>query len=170
MINAQFTFHPERCVGCGACVMACINENGLDTDAQLPYRLLKNNEYVTEEKVEVTYFTHGCMHCKDRPCEGKCPRQCFSYNRAAGVVTLDNTMCVGCHACERVCPYKAISFKDKKAYKCNGCLKNLSRDRLPACVMACPRQAITIDEKNAVVDNGLKALKAELDVWDERRK
>lgn len=162
-MNAQFTFHPERCVGCGACITACINENRIDVDEKNPYRLLKKNEYVEGEKVEIVYFTHGCMHCKDRPCEKACPKGCFSFDRGTGVVVLNQEACVGCHACEKACPFEAIQFTgDHKASKCNGCIKNLKRDRLPLCVMACPRRAITIDEKNEVVRKGLADLKQEI--------
>lgn len=169
-MNAQFTFHPERCVGCAACVMACVNENNIDVEERNPYRLLKKNEYVKKDKVDIVYFTNGCMHCKDRPCEKACPKGCFALDRSTGIVVLDDTECIGCHACERACPFEAIQFtKDKKAVKCNGCIQNLKRDRLPLCVLACPRQAITIDEKNEVLEEGLASLKNELAEYNKRR-
>lgn len=169
-MKAQFTFHPERCVGCAACVMACINENQIDVDKQNPFRQLKCNEYVDGDAVEVTYFTHGCMHCKEHPCLTACPRGCFAYDETLGVVKLDRTDCIGCHACARVCPFDAIQFApDNKAIKCNGCIRNLRRDRLPACVMACPRRALTADEKNDVVKQGLCALQAELQQYQKQR-
>lgn len=169
-MRAQFTFHPERCVGCGACVMACVNENRINVEELHPFRQLKNNEYVDGDSVEVIYFTHGCMHCAERPCLGACPKGCFSYDENFGVVKLDRTACIGCHKCERVCKFEAIQFAiDKKAIKCNGCLRNLSRDRLPACVMACPRRALTADEKNNVVKQGLCALQIELEQYRKRK-
>lgn len=169
-MNAQFTFHPERCVGCAACVMACVNENNIDVEECSPYRLLKKNEYVGKDKVDIIYFTSGCMHCRERPCEKACPKGCFSYDRGTGVVVLDNAECVGCHACERACPFEAIRFtKEQKAAKCNGCIRNLKRDRLPLCVLACPRQAITIDEKNEVLAEGLSSLKKELAEYNKRK-
>lgn len=167
-MKAQFTFHPERCVGCSACVMACINEKGIDIDERLPYRLPKKNEYPAGEQVSVTWFVHGCMHCPEHPCQAACPKNCFSLDRATGTVQLDSTGCVGCHRCERACPYGAIQFIARRAAKCDGCIHRLKADQLPLCVLACPRQALTIHEKNRVVTAGLAALRAELAEYRRR--
>ena len=168
-MNAQFTFHPERCVGCGACVMACINEKRIDTDEQLPFRTLHCNEYVDGDQVNVTYFVQGCVHCKEHPCAQVCPKGCFTYDRNTGVVVLDNSECIGCHRCEQVCAYKAIQFtSEAKALKCDGCIRNLRRDRLPLCVLACQRQALTIDEKNEILTQGLESLQKEIAEYDRR--
>lgn len=161
-MNIHFTFHPERCVGCGACVMACINQNGIDTAAQQPYRLLKRNEYGDGAQLNITWFVHGCMHCKEHPCTAACQKGCFSVDKETGIVLLDNTQCVGCRRCETACPFEAIQQIGKRAAKCNGCLERLRFGQLPLCVLACPRRALTIDEKNQVVADGLTALKTEL--------
>lgn len=168
-MRAQFTFHPERCVGCGACVMACINENGINIDERLPYRLLKKNEYAAGEALSITWFVHGCMHCPQHPCVSACPKSCFSMDSTTGTVRLDPAGCVGCHRCERSCQYGAIQFVGRRAAKCNGCRERLLRDLPPLCVLACPRQALTIDEKNAVVTGGLDALRQELEVHSSRK-
>ena len=164
-MNIHFTFHPERCVGCGACVMACINENGIDVTKQQPYRLIKHNEYGDGAALSITWFVHGCMHCAAHPCAAACPKGCFAVDRVTGLVHLDNAGCVGCRRCEKACPFEAIQQVGKRAEKCNGCLARLQQGQLPLCVLACPRQALTVDEKNRVVADGLTALKAELDEY-----
>jgi len=161
--NIHFTFHPERCVGCGACVMACINENQIDIARQQPYRLLKKNEYGDDETLSITWFVHGCMHCADHPCVKVCPRHCLHRDAEFGLVQLDSTACIGCRQCERACSFDAIQFtQDRKAAKCHGCLDRLREGQLPLCVQACPRRALTVDEKNNVVAEGCEALKKEL--------
>ena len=164
-MNIHFTFHPERCVGCGACVMACINENGIDVTKQQPYRLIKHNEYGDGAALSITWFVHGCMHCAAHPCAAACPKGCFAVDRVTGLVHLDNAGCVGCRRCEKACPFEAIRQVGKRAEKCNGCLARLQQGQLPLCVLACPRRALTVDEKNRVVADGLTALKAELDEY-----
>ena len=107
-MNIHFTFHPERCVGCGACVMACINENGIDVTKQQPYRIIKHNEYGDGAALSITWFVHGCMHCAAHPCAAACPKGCFSVDRETGTVQLDSAGCVGCRRCEKACPFEAI--------------------------------------------------------------
>ena len=167
-MNIHFTFHPERCVGCGACVMACINENELDITKQLPFRLLKKNEYGDGDTLSITWFVHGCMHCREHPCMDACPKSCFFVDRETGTVQLDNSGCVGCRRCARACPYEAIRQNEKRASKCDGCLRRLRQGQLPLCVLACPRQALTVDEKNQVVANSLAGLRAELAEYHRR--
>ena len=167
-MNIHFTFHPERCVGCGACVMACINQNGIDTATQQPYRLLKRNEYGDDASLNITWFVHGCMHCKEHPCAAACPKGCFTVDRETGLVHLDNAGCIGCRKCEKACPFEAIQRFGKRAEKCNGCAERVRFGQLPLCVQACPRQALTVDEKNRVVADGLAALKAELEAYKQR--
>lgn len=168
-MRAQFTFHPERCTGCGACVMACINEKNIDVDEQLPYRLRKKNEYGEGENADIVYFIHGCMHCPEHPCVETCPKGCLSVDRSTGTVQLNPSACIGCHRCEKSCAYSAIQFtKERKASKCDGCIARLKRDQLPLCVLACPRQALTITEKNDVVQDGLAALRKELQQFRQR--
>lgn len=161
-MKLHFTFHPERCAGCGACVMACINENDIDTARQLPFRLLKRNEYGDGSELNITWFVHGCMHCSDHPCAQVCPKGCFAADKETGTVQLNSSACVGCRRCEKACPYAAVQQIGRRAAKCDGCLQRLKRDQLPLCVLACPRQALTVNEKNRVVTDGLAALRKEL--------
>ena len=169
-MNIHFTFHPERCVGCGACVMACINEKNIDVERQAPYRLLKRNEYGDEGDLRITWFVHGCMHCREHPCAAACPRSCFFVDKETGTVQLDSSACVGCRRCERACPFEAIQQIEKRAAKCDGCLWRLRRGQLPLCVLACPRQALTVDEKNQVVLDGLAGLREELAEFRRRER
>ena len=164
-MSNHFTFHPERCVGCGACVMACINEHEIDTAKQHPYRLLQRNEYGDGKELNISWFVHGCMHSKEHPCAESCPKGCFSVDKETGTVQLDNSACVGCRKCEKACPFEAIQRIRQRAAKCDGCLRRLRQGQLPLCVLACPRQALTVNEKNRVVADGLAALRGELEAF-----
>jgi Fe-S-cluster-containing dehydrogenase component len=168
----QFSVHPEKCVGCASCVAACVNENQIDVDDMKPYRLLMKNEY--DDKIDgerIVYFTVACMHCKERPCAKKCPKNCFRSDPETGLNILDPENCVGCRACASVCPFGAIQFYApkngaKKAAKCNGCLARVRSGRPPACVSACPIRAVAADEKNRVLLECERALLNELKIYN----
>lgn len=166
----HFNFHKELCVGCGSCVIACINENKIDVDIETPHRTLGKNERVFDGVVEIAYFSTACMHCEDAPCAERCPKSCYSIDEETGVVVLDNSNCVGCGLCGRVCDFDAIHFgADRKAIKCNGCihrLKDREKPRIPMCVLACPRHAITIDDKDDVRKGGRDELRRELKIFN----
>lgn len=172
-MEVHFNFHKELCVGCGSCVIACINENKIDVDTEMPYRTLGKNECVSGEKIEITYFSTACMHCEDARCVERCPKSCFSIDDETGVVVLDNSKCVGCGLCKRVCHFDAIHIsKEKKVSKCNGCihrLKDGENPRLPMCVLACPRHAITIDDRNEVVKEGRDELQNEVEKYKSQQ-
>ncbi len=94
----------ERCVGCGACVMACKVENGT------PHGIYWANVYFKESgaypAAKWTPMPSGCMHCQDAPCVNVCPTGA-SYHDENGVVLVDSSKCLGCRACMNACPYNA---------------------------------------------------------------
>lgn len=162
-MRMQFGVHPERCVGCGACVLACMNEQGLGAPEQIPLRKMCKNEYIRAGRVEIVYYTYACMHCADAPCAAACPKGCFTRDEEHGLTVLDASECIGCRACARACPYDAVRFNAvRRAVKCDGCAHLVGRGQAPMCVQTCPRRAITIDEKNDVLQGGRKALKEEM--------
>ena len=162
-IHVNFSFHPELCVGCGACVGACLDENdNLPIERPL-LRSLHRVEQVRKSGANLLWYSLACLHCDSHDCWDACPKGCFSLDAATGTVQLDNTNCIGCHACEMACRYQAVVFEaDGKANKCDGCLERLRSGRLPRCVEACPRHAITIDDRPTVRTSALKKLEKDL--------
>lgn len=103
-----FDFDAKKCTACGACAIACMDQNDIDIDAgQQPYRRIAQRESETE----LVYLSAACLHCPDAPCIPACPKACLYHDEVTGLVEYDNTGCVGCHACQRACPYGAISFR-----------------------------------------------------------
>jgi Fe-S-cluster-containing dehydrogenase component len=147
---ARFNFHPELCVGCDACVAACLDEQNDLPITQEPLRRVYRNEQMRGGKVRFSWYSVACLHCDDHSCMNVCPKGCFSLEPVTGTVQLDNAQCIGCGLCAKSCPYDGIVFHDQKATKCDGCLERLRLGMNPRCVDACPRNAITIDDRPAI--------------------
>jgi Fe-S-cluster-containing dehydrogenase component len=149
----RFNFNPDRCVGCGACVGACVDEHDAFPIDSEPIRKLRKTESVRAGKVNITWYSLACVHCAQPKCSQVCPKNCFSVDENTQTVQLDSSRCVGCGACAKACEYDAIRFTpDNKATKCDGCIKRLKFGMQPRCVAACPAYALTIDERPAVVE------------------
>ena len=162
----QLVCETEKCVGCQACVAACMEEKD-----RRPERGEKSFCRVVrgEEEDRISWRFETCRHCGEAACEKACPRGCFHRDERTGLVTCDASSCIGCGACERACPYGAISMdagaadrtaaqaadapsmetqlpgRDadrKKARKCDGCLDRQKRGEEPACAAACERGAL----------------------------
>lgn len=145
-----FNFHPELCVGCGACVAACLDEKNNLPVTRAPLRRIYGQEKVRSGKGRLNWYTVACLHCDAPGCMNACPKNCFSLDTATGTVQLDNANCIGCGACAKACRFDGIVFQNGKADKCDGCLNRLRHGQRPRCVDACPRYAITIDDRPAV--------------------
>ena len=159
----NFIFYPDLCVGCGACVAACLDEHdNLPIEKPLLRRLFRG-EQTTPDGAKLTWYSLACLHCSDPACKAACPKGCFSPDSATGTVQLDNANCIGCRLCARACPYQAIVFEaDGKAAKCDGCVGHLRQGLLPRCVEACPCRAITVDDQPAVRGPALERLAEDL--------
>jgi Fe-S-cluster-containing dehydrogenase component len=142
-----FDFRGELCSACGGCAVACMDQNDIDVEAgQQPYRKV----YSLEENGQLLSLSVACLHCSEPPCVAACPVHCLEKDPHTGLTRLDNTGCIGCHACQRACPYDAPTFRPtglnrprEKMEKCHGCPERMEAGKLPACIMACPTGALT---------------------------
>lgn len=125
-----------KCIGCQACTVACEMENAVPLGK---FRTIVNNyEFESEGKVSNVVLPRLCNHCEQPPCIPVCPVQA-TYQRADGIVVVDNTRCVGCGYCVQACPYDArfINPKTQTADKCTFCVHRVEAGLLPACVETC---------------------------------
>ena len=142
-----FSFDADKCCACGACKIACIDQNDTDISAGEPYlRDVAAREIKCDDgTVEFRYLTTACMHCENAACISACPVECLFRDPETGLVVFDNSKCIGCKKCSRVCPHDAIRFRksDGKMTKCDGCYIRIQHGLLPACVRACPFGALS---------------------------
>ena len=98
----------DRCIACGACTVACMDQNDIDlSDSGLPLRRCVTEETGRGKDAKMRYLSISCMHCDDAPCIEACPFGCISRDEETGFVLCDNSRCVGCRKCVRVCAVSA---------------------------------------------------------------
>ena len=152
----------NKCIGCGACIMACKIENG--TPHQTYWCNIFYRETGTYPQVKRNHIPLSCMHCADAPCVNHCPTKA-SYHDENGAVLVDFNKCIGCRVCINACPYGArhynfttpqtnpywgagqepTPFELAKADrhpqgttgKCTFCANRLKEGLQPACVQTC---------------------------------
>lgn len=151
------TFDKDKCSACGACAIACMDQNDIDVEnGQQPYRKVYQYE---SRGGEMVCMSVACRHCADAPCVKVCPAGCLYKDGKTGLTLYNNENCIGCHSCAIACPYGAPSFrpytdrehihsrmqerKRVRMEKCDGCVERVTVGLLPACVHTCPTGALT---------------------------
>lgn len=160
-----FTFDPDRCCACSACMIGCIDQNDVDVEGgDQCFRKTYDTEIdLADGSTYCAYLSAACMHCVDAPCIVACPVGCLRKDPETGFTVYDNTNCIGCHSCAMACPFGAPSYgRDGKMIKCDGCATRVKCGLEPACVRNCPTGALQlIDEdewKDVKVERSLRKL------------
>lgn len=137
---------PERCVACGACAVACMDQNDLEPkNGQDMFRKISVVERGSGRDTRFTYLSLACMHCNKAPCIEACPCGCLSKDPDTGFTVYDNTNCIGCRSCTMACPFAAPTFNEQgKMIKCDGCNERVKNGLEPACVRVCPFDALAL--------------------------
>jgi len=111
----------DRCIGCGACVVACYAENNVAVvgkDQVLRGRemsWLHIERYFQPEKLEtsqepkIRFLPMLCQHCDEAPCESVCPVFAPHHGRE-GINNQVYNRCIGTRFCSQNCPYKVRRF------------------------------------------------------------
>lgn len=143
-------YHAEKCCACGACSVACMDQNDIDVGrGQQPFRMVCEFEDPRKERGSCEYLSISCRHCADAPCVTGCPTGCLRKDAKTGMTVYDRSRCIGCHSCAMACPFGIPRFdaQDGRLVKCDGCHVRLENGLLPACVRACAFGALTcVDE------------------------
>jgi Fe-S-cluster-containing dehydrogenase component len=106
----------QRCVGCGACALACKAENNTRTRGNGQSFNWADFVMKTEGTFpDVTQFVMPvlCNHCADAPCVAACPVSPKAmYKTPEGITMHDSALCIGCRMCQRACPYSALELAE----------------------------------------------------------
>jgi len=142
-----FDIDLDRCVGCYACVVACMDQNDI-----IPGIVPDSTDFMWRDvtslsvKAKIQYVSLACMHCDDAPCATACPTGAVFRDAESCFVETDKSKCIGCHSCVMACPFGAPKFDiDGKMEKCTGCAIRVENGLIPACVRICPARALKFD-------------------------
>jgi len=141
-LRSGFNLDLARCVGCGACVLACRIENQLPPGVSWRRIIQVNRPRVGGGPTY--HFSLACHHCQNPPCVGACPTRAL-VKGPTGLVNLTTERCMGCRYCEMACPFGAPAYDEGRGVmtKCHLCSHRLEKGLDPACVVACPTGALT---------------------------
>ncbi|MFN4131821.1 MAG: 4Fe-4S dicluster domain-containing protein [Caldimicrobium sp.] len=108
----------QKCVGCGACALACKIENNtpLRRDGQTfnwaDFLYKSEGKYPNFKFMAIPVL---CNHCDDAPCVKACPVTPKAMHKHSNGITAHNTeRCIGCRACQDACPYSALNVEEEK--------------------------------------------------------
>lgn len=154
MKQRMFIFDAEKCIACGACSVACMDQNDIDPAEQVPFRHIHRLEREESDRTVFMELSMACMHCTDAPCVAACPTGCLRKDKETGLTVYDNSVCIGCHSCLMACPFGAPSFtRLGKMVKCDGCIERQRHGLEPACVRVCPFDALKMVVAGDEADN-----------------
>lgn len=145
----------SRCIGCKSCIVACKQENSLQTGDW--WVRIWRKERLNDHLVRV-YDTQSCRHCVDPVCQFVCPVGAISRGED-GLVIQDNEKCLGCHVCVTACPHNGMKIMTNgKVGKCTLCKHRLENGKEPACVSVCPVNSRVYGEREGLVFEASKRM------------
>ena len=157
----QVVVHPERCVGCMQCRIACATAHSKTKTlftAVLESPLPKPRVHVGVG-LHNEGFPNRCRHCDPAPCLMACLPGAIFRDRDSGSVLIDPDKCINCASCAMACPFGVIRYHQDPfappgktvAVKCDNCIERREQGLVPACVEICKSGALTFEEPAAAL-------------------
>ncbi len=152
----EVVVHPERCVGCMQCMLACATAHS--RTRQLSSAILETPQPKPRVHVGAGRYDEGfpnrCRHCDPAPCQTACLTGAIFRETATETVLVNPDRCINCASCAMACPYGVIRFHEDLiappgktvAVKCDNCDRRVSQGQIPACVETCKSGALTYEE------------------------
>lgn len=104
----------DACTSCGACLVACAQENNIPPGEPGNEQIIRWMELLTIEEGEyprasARMLPMPCQQCDNPPCARVCPVYA-TYKTPEGIVAQVYPQCIGCRYCVNACPYTCKHF------------------------------------------------------------
>ena len=152
----QVQVHPERCLGCMQCMLACATAH---SQSKTLFPAAGENP-LPKPRIHVGAGVYGegfpnrCRHCDPAPCLLACLPGAIFRDPDRGTVLIDPDLCINGASCAMACPFGALRYHRNwlapaarvVAQKCDNCLERQQSGLVPACVEICKTGALTFEE------------------------
>jgi formate dehydrogenase iron-sulfur subunit len=152
-----------RCVGCGACVEACMQAHGHEVGVEEVTDLSPTALTVLVERGDL-YVRRMCMHCLHPTCVSVCPVGALQ-KMDDGPVVYEASRCLGCRYCLQACPFNIPRYEWDKVVpgvaKCDFCVERWKQGEIPACAAACPEAATVYGTRDELLAEAHRRMEAD---------
>jgi carbon-monoxide dehydrogenase iron sulfur subunit len=175
----EVIIHPERCVGCMQCMIACAvahsKTESLATAVQESPRPRPRIHVGVGLYLEG--FPNRCRHCDPAPCMMACLPGAIYQDKERDTILINSDRCINCASCAMACPFGVIRYHEDSlgpsgkviAVKCDNCLKRQGQGLIPACVEVCKCGALTFEEQDKSLKRKTDEIARRISIGAEER-